>query len=324
MPTVHDVVTERLETLLLARLSTSARPPTAAAIANESHHYAPTTVDLARWRERVAACLQGLQDRQLIDAERRVVRADELKRRTGAHAITRWQQWSERIFPALALGIRADDARSQARLSGRDAWSAAIVSRAQCVWTDGPPPTVPRLCDALTWRALGLATTPKQCPPEVRAHFLRTYIDLGSAPPERMLRQLAAQAIAAQRSDLRAFHPALIRIWLSGRELGARSTSNEPSLIDAVRSAARHAHDGVFGDRKVFISSVWDALRATPPWSALDLDDFKAKLVSAHRRQELELARADLVAAMDPALVMASETRTDGAMFHFIVREPPQ
>jgi hypothetical protein len=46
--------------------------------------------------------------------------------------------------------------------------------------------------------------------------------------------------------------------------------------------------------------------------------------VSAHRQRELELARADLVAAMDPTLVAASETRTDGATFHFIVREPVQ
>lgn len=29
------------------------------------------------------------------------------------------------------------------------------------------------------------------------------------------------------------------------------------------------------------------------------------------------LCRADLVAAMDPALVAASETTTDGAVFHF-------
>ena len=80
----------------------------------------------------------------------------------------------------------------------------------------------------------------------------------------------------------------------------------------------------MFGDRKVFISSVWRALRATPPWSQLDLDEFKARLVSAHHHRELELARADFVSAMDPALVAASETATDGTTFHFIVREPVQ
>jgi hypothetical protein len=100
------------------------------------------------------------------------------------------------------------------------------------------------------------------------------------------------------------------------------ATPDSRSLIDAARVAAQEAHDGLFGDRKVFISSVWSALRQHTMWSALALDDFKRQLVAAHRNQQLVLARADFVSAMDPALVAASETRTDGATFHFIVREP--
>ena len=49
-------------------------------------------------------------------------------------------------------------------------------------------------------------------------------------------------------------------------------------------------------------------------------DELKERLFEAHRRGELELARADLVAAMDPALVAASEMFGGGARFHFIVR----
>ena len=80
--------------------------------------------------------------------------------------------------------------------------------------------------------------------------------------------------------------------------------------------------EGWFGDRKVFVSAVWHELRGEPRWSALTLDDFKARLVAAHRAGELVLARADLVAAMDPELVAASEITADGASFHFIVKEP--
>jgi hypothetical protein len=67
---------------------------------------------------------------------------------------------------------------------------------------------------------------------------------------------------------------------------------------------------------------VWHELRKRPRWSAITLDELKARLVAAHRAGELVLARADLVAAMDPALVAASEITTDGASFHFIVKEP--
>jgi hypothetical protein len=329
----NDLVTERLETLLLARLSTSTKPPAAAALARELQRYAPTTVDVTRWRTDVVESLQGLEDREVIDAARRVVRGDELRRRTAATAVTRWQQWSDRILPALALGVRADDAAAHKRLEDRDAWAAAITARAYGLWTKGPPPTVTTVCDALTWRALGLVSAPKRCPPEVRAHFLTSYVAVDPGAPERMLRQLAATLISAPRPDLKAFYLALIRCWLVGHEprahadmphATAHAPPRGPSLIEAVRSAARDACDGVFGDRKVFISRVWDALRATPAWSGLALDDFKARLVSAHRKRELELARADLVAAMDPTLVSASETRTDGATFHFIIREPMQ
>jgi len=347
----NDLVTERLETLLLARLAACAATPTAAVLASDTQRYAPAGIDPAGWHDCVTEALCGLASAGIVDDERRIVRPAELERRTGARP-TKWQQWSERILPGLALGVRADDAKLHKRLADRDSWSAAIVARAHGLWSKALPPTANGLCDAVVWRALGLANAPKRCPPEVRTHFLRGYVEMDAAPPDRMLRQLAAKLIGAPRAELKAFYPALIRSWLTGREPGARAAetpshaatsralpaiaaqneTGEPgaapeprrSLVDDVRSAARHARDGVFGDRKVFISSVWSALRETPPWSELELDDFKQRLVAAHRQRELVLARADLVAAMDPALVAASETRAEGATFHFIVREPMQ
>jgi hypothetical protein len=91
---------------------------------------------------------------------------------------------------------------------------------------------------------------------------------------------------------------------------------------DALRAAAA-VTEGRFGDRKVFVSAAWDELRRDPRWSELALAEFKARLVAAHRAGELALARADLVAAMDPALVAASEIAVDGASFHFIVLKEP-
>ena len=106
----NDLVTERLETLLLARLASSATPPTLTALADDLHRYAPPGGDAPRWRDRVAECLRGLAARGTVDDERRVARLDDLERRTGTRA-ARWQAWSERILPALALGVRADDAK---------------------------------------------------------------------------------------------------------------------------------------------------------------------------------------------------------------------
>jgi hypothetical protein len=312
----RSISPERLETLVLARLSMYSKPPDETALARALRSYAPSTFDEAPWRAVVSDCVRDLHDRHLVTTERRPLGGDELLRRIGPHAARHWEHWSDRILPALALGIAADDTRSHKRLARAGGWPAAIAGRALDLWTDGPPPTQVALCDALTWRELGLRNAPRECPAAIRAHFLHKHVAGDAGPPDRLLRRLAAQVAEAPRPELDAIRAGLVRRWLTGRELAPGA-----SLVDAVRTVAHRASEGVFGDRKVFISSVWHALRANPPWSALALDDFKTQLLAAHRNRQVELARADLVAAMDPALVAASETRADGATFHFIVRE---
>ena len=66
-----------------------------------------------------------------------------------------------------------------------------------------------------------------------------------------------------------------------------------------------------FGDRKVFLSTV-------PGVDVRDLE-WRALLDELRRAGLLIFARADLVAAMDPALVAASEWNMDGATAHFLV-----
>jgi hypothetical protein len=78
---------------------------------------------------------------------------------------------------------------------------------------------------------------------------------------------------------------------------------------------------GRFGERKVFIAAIRRALRATDyarlPRAAVD-----ELLLRANREDLLQLARADLVAAMDPDEVRDSEvTHPMGARFHFVVIE---
>lgn len=296
---------DRLETLVIARAATSAKPLAGHDVAKQLQRFAPATTSEAAWRELVEPIAErvGTPDRA------------ELVRRIGKHTARTWAQLVERVFPALALGIAPDDAKAHARLAGRDAWAAAIAARALGVWTAGPPPSLAAVCDAFAWQRLGLAGKPKRCPPEIRAVFFQRELATDAGAPDRLLRLYAARSIDAPRPELRALRDALVRSWLLGRGLGAAS------FADEVRDVARTATHGVFGDRKVFISSVWDELRRQPTWSALTLDEFKARLVTAHRAGDLVLARADLVAAMNPELVAASETTTDGASFHFIVRE---
>jgi len=318
----------KLETLVVARAFATAEALSSATLTKTLQRFAPASMTEGAWREAIDASLVTLRARDVMDERHGLRDRDELARRIGPHAAKSWQQLAERYLPALALEIAPDETTRHKRLSGRDAWTAAIVARALGLWTTGTPPSLPQLCDAMAWRRLGLPGKPKRCPAEIRAHFVQQELAIEPAPAERLVRLLAAKLVDVPRPDLRALRDGLVRNWLVDRAMGANAViPPDPAVrsprhfAEEVLEIAQTARDGVFGDRKVFISSVWNALRHHQVWSTLTLDDFKTRLVSAHRAGALSLVRADLVAAMDPSLVAASETVTDGASFHFIVRE---
>ncbi len=313
------IASDRLEALVLARIVTTTRSLSSFDVASAVQRFAPAQLTESAWREAIVTTIEELQRRGVIDGGRRADPAT-LVARIGKTTARTWAQLAERVFPALALGIAADDKKAHDRLAGRDAWTAAIAGRALGLWRDGPPPSLPAVCDAYAWHQLGLPGRAKRCPPEVRALVLQRELRSDAGPPDRLLRLFAARALDAPRPELRALRDALVRRWLQGQGVGTVIAEPE-QFASQVRDVARGAHDGVFGDRKVFIVSVWNALRRQATWSSLTLAEFKQRLVTAHRDGKLVLARADLVAAMSPELVAASETRTDGASFHFIVRE---
>lgn len=310
----------QIDTLIVARAFANRGPTPSRTLVQPLLRFGPRERTESQWREELLGAVERLRSSNVIDEAHRLVDPTELARRIGKHTAKTWAQLADKILPALALGVAAADGKSHERLVGRDAWAAAIAGRSLGLWTDGPPPSLSAVCDGYVWRSLGLASKPKRCPPEVRAHFIQQALHSDAGPPARLIHLLAAKAIGVVRSDLRELRDGLVRMWVTGeRSLTAASPTVE--LVDEVRELSRHLREGVFGDRKVFISSVWNQLRDQPRWSALTLDEFKQRLVAAHRKGDLVLARADLVAAMDPELVAASETRTDGASFHFIVRE---
>ncbi len=299
------VLPDRLDLLVLARIATSKDRPGLGSVASSLRRFAPATVSDAEWTHHVS---------ESLDRTKNLDPTAEVSRRLGPKRT--WKQLSERVFPALGLGLEPSDEKAIAKLTGRDEWTAAIAGRALGLWTAGPAPSLSVLCDAYAWQSLGLPGRAKRCPPEVRALFIQRELRSDPGPPDRLLRLFVARELEAARPELRVLRDALVRDWLRGKVIGATST-----FAEDVRRAARTAQHGVFGGRKVFISAVWDELRRGARWSSLSLPELKRRLLDAQRTGSLELARADLVAAMDPRLVADSETLADGASFHFIVRE---
>ena len=315
------MIAEHVDTLVIARLATTPMQR-AGELATALARYAPTASADRTWPAEVLEAVDRLRARAVLGPG--LVDPHELSRRTGAPARATWAQLTDRFLPALGLGLAPSDAKASERLVGRDAWAAAIAGRALGLWREGPPPSLAAVCDAHAWTSLGLRGRAKRCPPEVRALFLQRALDTEAGPPDRLVRLVAARAVDAPRTELRALRDALVRRWLAGAPLAegspAGSGGGPAALVDAVHAAARRATQGVFGDRKVFISTIYELLRGEATWAALTLPALKEQLYAAHREGTLELTRADLVAAMDPALVAASETAIDGATFHFVVR----
>ena len=328
------IVADRLELIVLARLATSARELTDAELVAAVKRFTPATMTDTAWRDAVVSTRQRLGD---------AATAAQLTARLGTGAVPTWAALAERILPGLALGIPATETKLLARLNSRDTWTAALGARLLGLWQAGPPPSLSAVCDAFVWRGLGLTGRAKRCPPEIRGLFLQRELASDPGPPDRLLRLYVARELKAPRPDARQLRDGAVRAWLTGRTLGgtaphaalpphsapaphaaphsADHATDAATFTKDVLEVARTCHDGVFGDRKVFIAAAFTALHVQPAWRDLTLAEFKQRLLAAHRAGALVLARADLVAAMDPALVGASETNVDGATFHFIVRE---
>ncbi|MCW5807924.1 MAG: hypothetical protein KIT31_36565, partial [Deltaproteobacteria bacterium] len=96
----------------------------------------------------------------------------------------------------------------------------------------------------------------------------------------------------------------------AARDLAAAVRARIPAIGEA----------GRFGDDKVFISALWDALDGDQP-AGMTLDGFKRWLVEANAAQAVTLLRADLAPIMDQTLIAASEIVDRGATFHFVKDE---
>jgi hypothetical protein len=208
----------------------------------------------------------------------------------------------------------------------------------------GLPASVATLAQAierLAWRALDVETDAPFTAAAVQRHLLRELVPADArATGSAWRRMFAMRAIHANGHTADALARALLLSdgLQPGQPQQARPPQQrdkrpgvgndnapvrpeQPSLTDFARAVARAAHSPqvlrFHGDR-AFIGSVWEHMRASKLIGDMSLDEFKSNLVSAHRKQLLEIVRADLVGAMDPNEVRRSEARHDNATYHFV------
>ena len=109
--------------------------------------------------------------------------------------------------------------------------------------------------------------------------------------------------------------------------LGEAQVLDEPSEVEEfnletfatkVKEAARNSKTGWFGNNKVFISHVWQQLKAESNDFGLTEEQYKNHLIEASKEGLVRLARADLPDDADPNDVRDSEISYLTGVFHFI------
>lgn len=335
----------RIEIFVLARLSGQKEPPSESDIVETLFNLGIPAASKGEWRTRLAITLATLRSRSLVD-KRRALTPEGRRVLADAFGLSRaptWKQAQEKHMPALALGLEAgSDAVAGKRLQATLLAAFLELERR---------PTPAQVLEALFCSELGLPPG-KVTLNKIRDHLIarRTGIEVKGKTDE-VARRLATRFVDAPNG--KGLRPALVKRWLAGEPLaaaarpagspaakgsspsptrrptagGSAATSaaaarplDDGSFAVMVTDAAREVGpDGRFGPHKVFISAIWRNLADDLHRRGMNIDDLKRRLVDANRAGLLSLARADLVGAMDPAEVKASEILDRGASFHFVV-----
>lgn len=325
----------------------SKRPPTPADLGKALYPLVQRRVSAPEWKRLLERALASLRAEQLIESERLVITPAGAARLAAAlgskpsRPARDWREFRLEYLPRLVF-----DALPAAR-EGAARPSAAVLAQRLGVTPSSKSERSARTAELAgvvdTWlcATLGLPAKQPLTLSALRGALLARELGL----PARPLAQVTGVAIAtlsgATSGNDDAVSDAYTLRWLfdepppratkgqgernapSERNAPAPPVANAAASLERIAAKALQAAGGPearrFGPDKVFIGSVWRALSDDPEIAELGEAGFKHQLAEAHRRGLLELGRADLVAAMDPSELAASEVTHRNATYHFIL-----
>ncbi|MCH9682887.1 MAG: hypothetical protein K0V04_15730 [Deltaproteobacteria bacterium] len=342
---------QRLRWLILARLATAkSRPPTPRKLEEDLYRLVQSRLARREWSSACETQLTDLLAKREIDERRRVTDRGHarLREALGVEELPTWAQIWRTLLPALTLDLPAESwqgVNDGGRLRGRLIRESHSLDIAET-------PTTNQAVDAAVWKMLGFedagSLTLGKLRRAVLERELETRLRAKSIDADMAGQWLATAAADATTRHIDAVRRAMVDRWLFGEpaspvETGipdaspksppsehpaaplpstATSTPSAPLSLDRwahrINTLACATPDGRYGDERLFIAALWRAAQDGEPALNTSLLDFKARLLDANRAGYVRLHRADLVGAMDDALVRDSETRHLNATFHFI------
>lgn len=327
---MNEANARRLEDLILARSSVRSKaPPTPAAVSKALYTALARRFTKAEWEPAFAGAVTSLRAQGLIEENRLTLTPAGLLRLQLALGLKKppatrtWAEFKKAYLPGLVL--RNASAHAGVKVNA----SVAVLARHLGVPFERKS-TAATVVNAWLARTLGFPQSKKVDFSSLRAALLARELKL---PPRGGLSDVASLAAAtlsgATSGKSEAVLDALVLRWLfedaptprSASVPGAGGEHDLTRFVAKVNAASEGPGVRRYGPNKVFIASVWEELGSDPELAELGEAGFKRLLLEAHRRGLLLLSRADLVAAMDPKDVTASETTHQNATYHFIQQE---
>jgi hypothetical protein len=177
-------------------------------------------------------------------------------------------------------------------------------------------PTDAKLIAQLAADAVG---APQTDPDALRLALLRRFVTtlLDAAPSG----QRAAKPCMPTSASAPVAPARLVENAANDATPKANGPAPRPGLEEfaqAVRRVAGHKAQGWPGNRKAFISQVWDAIRVEKEIWGLSEIEFKCMLTEAHRRGALALANADLRNKDQRQEIERSATPDRNTIWHYV------
>lgn len=351
----------RLELLILARLATSGRRvPSVRKLETELYRFVDGRLSAQEWSLQCEHGLTALARAGDID-DRRAVLPQGITRLCDSLGVNslpqRWSKVWRALMPALALQLPG---KSWSSVASADKLRARLIRQDRGLEIDETP-TLTQAVDAQVWQALGVPEAGKLTLGKLRRVLLEralgTPLRAKSIEAADAGQWLATAAAGTTTRNIAGVQRELVSRWVfdggftaqdEPPESEASAEAPTPSAAQArtapaeagvergdvavelspqdwaaqVQALAEATTAGRYGDERIFIATVWQAAQAGPLRTSLV--SFKERLVEANRLGLLRLHRADLVGAMDGALVEQSEARHLNATFHFIEIAPPR
>jgi hypothetical protein len=312
------------------------------------HEFSPSLQSEQQWQQQIQRTLDWLvTQEQVYNTQHDIWDLTAI----GYHDVAAWlgvaptESLSWYVLRTVHLQIRAlrlprpCDTPLYQRITQADGLRAAVLNDAYQLTLD-PYPTLYEVRDALLWHGLmrsdvidalraqqrDLMRQPFQLAPLTHLIMAKLLGHSGVQSIETALKQLAAKAVSATTTDVHELRSTILRHALA--PVAAlptieciTHTKPQDELAVFAATVMAHAHatvTGRFGEDKIFISHVWQALQMHGEDFGCNEITFKQRLAEANNRGLLRLSRADLAHTLNADDVAQSSTQYLTATFHFI------